>query len=505
MSMKKVFKAMLDNSVIKSSQEMVDAIEIIGEVLQAEETELSRIGNFYTPDFRKTKEFYTDISTRYDSENFINILRDYNNMPKTVNKLIPIHRRRASNNIMKLLTKEYFKGYVIELSYNEESQEMILEIFVDADTEVDKDEVYRVFEKVKNRLLIAGIRKVLRIILRVVDWVIPPDERWIFKIEGIGSTIEVPELDLMFGIVPIEEIYFNNVWFTLKRSKLRQKHRLYLKDVDDYNTVYMREYYISEVVDDIVEPAPFDYFVTWRAEYIDKMEYPKLDLTTWINTLEVFYFNQSWFRVGRDRLNDVYRLYGKKEYNTVMMNELYTYGGILFEPVKDPTYWITRTDQEDLEMPIMNLEYTTHLDEFEIINFNEQWFRLNQHQLDSGYRLFNGVTDVKNVAVMAERYTYGSMIFEPIKDPIYYVDRKDETDIIIDPMEVMLSSSTKDSMTTHIPSEKYHKQERDEDKKINVPGSKMSIWYPDTKQLGVGLFVIGKNRLTREYAEFVVE
>lgn len=482
MGIKKVFRGMLDNTVITSSQELKDAIDIIGEVLQAEEGELSRIGNFYTPDYKKTKEFYTDISTRYDSETFVNILRDYKNMPKTVNKLIPIHRRRASNNIMKLLTKEYFKGYVIEISYDEEKQEMLLEIFVDADTEVDKAEVYRVFEKVKNRLLIAGIRKVLRIILRVVDWIIPPDERWLFKMEGMYDKLEPPILDLSTVIDPIEEIYFNNVWFTMRRSRMNiDKHRLFYRDPDNDNTAYMSEFYITKVEDVINQPAPLDYFVTWKAGYDDLIVSPIIEYTTILDEFEVFYFNEQWFKVGRNQLNSIYRLFSgvSERKNLVMMSELYTYNPVIFEPVKDPIYWVTRKDVTDLEINSMGISLTVKNIDTEPIS---------------------AISPVDDVIP--------NFIITVTEVPPEYciTHRNAEDEIIIDPAEFIISKDYDSyGMVTPLPSELYPEQETNADRKINVPSNKMSIWYPDTKQLGVGLFVIGKNRLTREYAEFVVE
>lgn len=226
-SIKKIFSDMLRNPMLQT-KEIQDFIWVVGEILQAEGAGIEIIEGYYTPEIIKLKDMYTDIATRYDSENFVNILRDYGVLPRTVNKLIPIHRRRASNNILKLISREYFSGYNIDMKMDYDREELAIEIYATSETEIDKETVFAIFEKIKDRLLIAGVKKLLRLVLKMFEAIDPPYESWTFQTEwGIKWNSLVEDYS---NKSYLELIQFNGNfdYFMLRRDKIASKNRLFI-------------------------------------------------------------------------------------------------------------------------------------------------------------------------------------------------------------------------------------------------------------------------------------
>lgn len=231
-SLKKIFSDMLKNPIIQNSKELKDFIWVVGEILQAEEIGIETIEGYYTPEVIKPKDMYTDISTRYDSENFVNILRNYGVLPRTVNKIIPIHRRRASNNILKLISREYFSDYNIDMKMDYAREELAIEIYATSDTEIDKETVFEIFEKIKDRLLIAGVKKLLRLVLKVFEAINPPYEQWTFITDYTEKWNSILETITNKNYLELIQFNGNFDYFMLRRDRIASKSRLFISGKD---------------------------------------------------------------------------------------------------------------------------------------------------------------------------------------------------------------------------------------------------------------------------------
>lgn len=215
---------MLDNEHIMSSDRKV-LIEVAGDILQAESSTCQTMLQLFNPNVIRSKDLVNLVASRYDSEAFINLSQRYATSEDTANKLVQIHRRRASENILEYLSREFFDGNRVRMEFNRETMEMIIRVYVDDINSVLETKINDVFERVKDRLLIGGIKKDLRISLLLVDYLKCPDEIYTYLIpmtDGENSVyIPLPSGNLETINYSLEDLYFDfDRWFRVSRSRL---------------------------------------------------------------------------------------------------------------------------------------------------------------------------------------------------------------------------------------------------------------------------------------------
>lgn len=179
---------MLDNEHILSGEREV-LIEVAGDILQAESSTCQTMLHLFNPNVIRSKDLINLVASRYDSEAFINLSQRYATSEDTANKLVQIHRRRASENILEYLSREFFDGNRVRMEFNKETMEMIIRVYVEDLDTAFQNKLEDVFDKVQNRLLVAGIKKSIRVSLLLSDTVMAPRELYIMTPDyyDIGS------------------------------------------------------------------------------------------------------------------------------------------------------------------------------------------------------------------------------------------------------------------------------------------------------------------------------
>jgi len=301
----KILTSMLSGTQIQNQQIMKDLITTIWVMLQAEMGDLEKFEKFYSPYYEHSLEHLRNVSYRYDSETFVNILDNFD-VKTMVNKLVPIHRRKASKNILDVIAKEYFKNYSVEITFVKETKEIQLQVFTNGESPISQEDVRKIFYKIKNRLLIAGMKKDIVVYLRVDDLVDAPGEDWWYFKVILFPSLDAPEEEMWFK-VGIEEIYWMQKWFTVRDSYLDGPDRIFIDG--PYTREWLEFYESWEVgigVDDGTD-SPGD---VWGIQ-IDQSDFVRKALERYSleSEIEDFYFNQRWFTVGVDQLDSAVRLF----------------------------------------------------------------------------------------------------------------------------------------------------------------------------------------------------